>query len=81
MKIDREKFFTALVAASLSGAVGCGSEPAPAEAAPEESVGAEEAMEPMEPVAEEEPEMAEEAQELPAVEEEPEVEETGPTTE
>jgi hypothetical protein len=77
MKIDRDKFLAALVAAGLSGAVGCGSEPAPAEAAPEETAGAEEAFEPM---AEEEPEMAEEAPELPA-EEEPEVEEAGPTPE
>jgi hypothetical protein len=76
MKLNRERFLAAVMTVGLAGAVGCGDEPAPAEAEPVESTGGEEMGEmeaPEEPMAEEEA-----APEEPM---EPEVEETGPTPE
>lgn len=77
MKINREKFLSALLAAGMGSAVACGGEPPPAaEAEPMETSGEEmPAEEPMEEPAAEAP--AEE----PAPEPEPEVEEAGPTPE
>ncbi len=72
MKLDREQFLAALLAAGVAGATGC-SKPAPAAETPAESTGEEMAMS-------EAPAPAMAEAELPA-EEEPEVEQPGPTRE
>ncbi|MDD9946503.1 MAG: hypothetical protein OXU20_35990 [Myxococcales bacterium] len=76
MKIDREKFLSAVIAVGMTGAVACGGEP-PAAAEPEASTGDEVVPEPM-PEPEPEPPPAAPP---PQPEPEPVVEEAGPTPE